>query len=86
MRTADQSTRARFLGFAPFASAWPLVPLAPLAADEKYSREPLGSALMVLPPSCQFAGQTSPCSSCRRQEAATISDPDTPRTQRKDPP
>lgn len=75
MRTADQSTRARFLGFAPFASACPLAPLAPLVADEKYSREPLGSALMVFPPSCQFAGQTSPCSSCRRREAATISDP-----------
>lgn len=63
MRTADQSMRARFLGFAPFASAWPLAPLAD--AVEKYSKEPFGSALIVLLPSCQFAGQTSPCSSCK---------------------
>ena len=32
-------------------------------ALEKYSSEPLGSALIVLLPSCQLAGQTSPCSS-----------------------
>jgi hypothetical protein len=30
----------------------------------KYSREPLGSAFMVFPPSDQLAGQTSPCASC----------------------
>ena len=29
-------------------------------ALEKYSKDPLGSALMVLLPSVQFAGQTSP--------------------------
>ena len=52
----NQSTRARFLLTFPFA---------PEASTlEKYSSEPLGSALIVLLPSCQLAGQTSPCSSC----------------------
>ena len=51
----NQSTRARFLLTFPFA------PLASTLA--KYSSEPLGSAFIVLEPSLQFAGQTSPCSS-----------------------
>ena len=31
---------------------------------EKYSSEPFGSAFIVLPPSFQLAGHTSPCFSC----------------------
>ena len=38
-------------------------PLGPAFAVEKYSSEPLGSAFIVASPSCQLAGQTSPCSS-----------------------
>jgi hypothetical protein len=34
--------------------------LASGEASEKYSRDPLGSALIVLPPSVQLAGHTSP--------------------------
>lgn len=44
-----------------FLEEWPLT--SPLT-DVKYSKDPLGSALIVLEPSCQLAGQTSPCSSC----------------------
>ena len=57
-RKKDQSTRGRFLLTFPFAAAacWP-------STDSKYSSEPLGSAFIVLPPSFQLAGQTSPCSS-----------------------
>ena len=55
----NQSRRARFLLTFPFAS------LASTLA--KYSSEPFGSAFIVLLPSFQFAGQTSPCSSCEEQ-------------------
>ena len=50
-RMGNQSTRARFLLTFPFSTL------------EKYSSEPLGSAFIVLLPSLQLAGQTSPCSS-----------------------
>ena len=47
----NQSRRARFLLTFPFSTL------------AKYSSEPLGSAFIVLEPSLQLAGQTSPCSS-----------------------
>ena len=54
----NQSWRGRFLLTFPLAAAasWP-------STEAKYSSEPLGSAFIVLSPSFQLAGQTSPCSS-----------------------
>jgi hypothetical protein len=46
---------------APFA---PFAPFAPAPALSKYSNDPFGSAFIVLEPSVQFAGQTSPYLSC----------------------
>ena len=67
MLQRNQSTRARFLLTFPFA---------PEASTlEKYSSEPLGSAFIVLLPSVQFAGQTSPCSSCVREDAESDNGP-----------
>ena len=50
-----QSVRGRFLE-EPFAP-----PFCPALTDAKYSSDSWVSALMVLDPSVQFAGQTSPC-------------------------
>ena len=41
----------------------------PFSTLEKYSSEPLGSAFIVLEPSLQLAGQTSPYFSCRMRIA-----------------
>ena len=44
-------------------------------ASEKYSKDPLGSALMVLLPSVQLTGQTSPYLSLTERVSWTNRDP-----------